>query len=170
MAAMAKRTLLPSILILALAARGFSQASASPGARETPRAQNADALGEPEKALGLRLSEAWASFGPPERVFALRGQETWQDDVVFQYPDGLSLFWFQDRIWQLRFSGSYSGNVYGLLLGDQADRLASLLGQPLASIGDSYVFELPYQGYPVRLRAVVRGGKVADLYLYRADF
>ena len=167
---MALRYLFRSMILLALAARGFSQATATPPPGEAPRGAGAAVLAEPEKALGLRLAEAWESFGPPEKVFALRGQEAWQDDVVFQYPAGLSLFWFQDRLWQLRFSGSYPGHVYGLLVGDPEDRLASLLGQPLATIGDSYVFELPYQGYPVRLRAVARGGKVVDLYLYRADF
>ncbi|MBL8966863.1 MAG: hypothetical protein JNG85_07635 [Spirochaetaceae bacterium] len=120
--------------------------------------------------LGFRLDEAYARLGVPAAVGAHRGAEAWQDDVVFSYKGGYSLFWFGDRLWQLRFVPGYPGSVYGLFLGDSADKVYSLLGTPFYEADSSLVYRLPYRGYPVRLRVVLVEGKVADLYLYRADF
>ncbi|MDP3180123.1 MAG: hypothetical protein Q8M76_19580 [Spirochaetaceae bacterium] len=120
--------------------------------------------------LGLGLTEALARFGPPTTVFAVRGAESWQDDVVFSYASGFSLFWFGDRLWQIRFAAPYSGSVYGLSIGDPVEKAYSLLGEPHEAPGGEFVYRLPYQGYPVRLRLVVKEGRLADAYLYRADF
>jgi len=120
--------------------------------------------------LGLGLAEALARFGVPDTVFAVRGAEAWQDDVVFSYASGLSLFWFGDRLWQIRFAAPYAGSIYGLSIGDPADRARSSLGEPYDAPEGELVYRLPYQGYPVRLRLVVKEGRFADAYLYRADF
>jgi hypothetical protein len=120
--------------------------------------------------LGLGLADALTRFGAPDTVFAVRGIEAWQDDVVFSYASGFSLFWFGDRLWQIRFAVPYAGSVYGLSLGDPADKVFSLLGEPFEAPEGALVYRLPYQGYPVRLRLVVKEGRLADAYLYRADF
>ncbi len=37
-----------------------------------------------------------------------RGAESWQDDVVFYFPTNLSVFWYQSRVWQVRFDRRYA--------------------------------------------------------------
>lgn len=125
---------------------------------------------DPAPLLGLGLAESYLRLGAPASVAAFRGVEAWQDDVVFSFGSGYSLFWFGDRLWQIRFTPGYGGSVYGLFLGDGKDKVYSLLGAPFYEAEGSLVYRLPYRGYPVRLRVVVAEGRVADLYLYRADF
>jgi hypothetical protein len=120
--------------------------------------------------LGLGLPDALGRFGAPAHVSAIRGEAAWQDDVVFSYPEGLSLYWAGDRLWQIRFESGYAGSVYGLFVGDAVDKAVSLLGSPYYSSADAIVFRLAYKGYPVRLRVVVAADKVSAIYLYRADF
>ncbi len=155
---------LSGLLCLGLSAQS-PQSTPAPAARAAPSLP-----ADPARLLGMTLAQCWDVFGPPARVYPLRGGEPWQDDVVFEYAGGFSLFWFRDRLWQLRFGQGYPDPVYGVTLGEAAERLGSLLGQSAFTIGDSPVYDLPDQGYPVRLRALVEAGKVVELYVYRADF
>lgn len=125
---------------------------------------------DPASLLGMGLAEALSRFGAPERVEVSRGAEAWQDDVVFVYGGGTGLFWATDRLWQIRFSSGYAGSVYGVFLGDEADKVVSTLGTPYYRDEANLVFRLAYRGYPVRLRVVVSAGRVTELYVYRADF
>lgn len=161
------------------AASPAATGTASPGAAQAggPAPGAAPALpscpilpDDPAPLLGLSLAESYLRLGAPASVAAFRGAEAWQDDVVFSFGSGYSLFWFGDRLWQIRFTPGYGGSVYGLFLGDGKDKVYSLLGAPFYEAEGSLVYRLPYRGYPVRLRVVVAEGRVADLYLYRADF
>jgi hypothetical protein len=125
---------------------------------------------DPAALLGLQLGESFARFGPPSSVYALRGDAAWQDDVAFVYQPGYTLLLFGDRLWQLRFAKPYSGSIYGLFLGDTADKALSLLGQPYESGPGFLVYRMPWKSYPVRLRLALQDDRVADAYLYRADF
>jgi hypothetical protein len=125
---------------------------------------------DPASYLGLGLAEAWTRFGPPEKVEVVRGEAGWQDDVVFAYGGGYALYWSVDRLWQIRFGQGYAGSVHGIFLGDASDKVISTLGTPYFRNDGNLVFRLAWRGYPVRLRAVLLAGKVAELYVYRADF
>jgi hypothetical protein len=125
---------------------------------------------DPSDLLGLGLGESFSRFGAPASVAAIRGDEAWQDDVAFAYPAGYSLFLYGDRLWQLRFTKPYSGSLYGLFLGDDSDKALSILGQPYESGADYLLYRMPFKSYPVRLRLVLLDGRIADAYLYRADF
>lgn len=127
-------------------------------------------LDDPAPLLGMTLGEAWARFGPPVKVAALRGDSPWQDDVAFVYSSGYALSWAGDRLWQIHFSQGYAGSVYGIFLGDGAEKLVSTLGTPYFSSETSLVFRLAWKGFPVRLRASLSQAKVSDLFVYRADF
>jgi hypothetical protein len=120
--------------------------------------------------LGLGLSSALERCGTPTSVGVVRGEETWQDDVVFSYSAGYSLFWVGDKLWQIRFGKGYAGSVYGLFIGDKPEKVYSILGTPYYQGEGALVYRLPYRSYPVRLRLVVTDGAVSDFYLYRADF
>jgi hypothetical protein len=125
---------------------------------------------DPAPFLGMGLEEAIGRLGAPAAVQAIRGGEQWQDDVAFVYAPGYTLFWFGERLWQLRFVFPYAGSLYGLFLGDSSEKIYSLLGAPFEREGDALVYRLPYRGYPVRLRLLLSEGRLADAYLYRADF
>jgi hypothetical protein len=164
------------VLFLCLGAAAFGQPSAASGSATAlpaqPREPQAPRILAEEAVplLGLDLAGAYARFGPPASVSTFRGPEPWQDDVVFSYQGGWSLFWAGDRVWQLRFGEGYAGPVFGLYLGDGADKAWALLGEPYWKDENSLVWRLPWDGYPVRLRAWLKEGRLVDLYLYRADF
>jgi hypothetical protein len=90
--------------------------------------------------------------------------------VVFQYNGGVSLFWFQGRVWQIRINGAYPAAVKGLYLKDSEEKMLALFGKPLLTVDKSYVFTLSGRAYPLRLRVAIKDGFVSDMYLYRADF
>ncbi len=160
MQAMKQRRLVLVLQALVLATSLSAQAPQAP----------AIILDDPAPLLGLGLAEAWSRFGPPQKVLAIRGEAPWQDDVVFSYPSGYALSWSGDRLWQIHFTPGYPGSIYGIFLGDGTDKLVSTLGTPYFSSETSLVFRLAWKGFPVRLRAILAGGKVTDLYVYRADF
>ena len=151
---------------LAPAAAGLSGA----GGGTVPSGGVAVLPDDPASLLGMGLADALERFGAPVRVEVSRGAEAWQDDVVFVYGMGTGLFWATDRLWQIRFSPGYAGSVYGIFLGDAADKVISTLGTPYYQDETNLVFRLPFRGYPVRLRVVMTGGGVKELYVYRADF
>jgi hypothetical protein len=159
-----------AIFILLLAELAFASASAQDGARaggqDTPPILDDD----PAPLLGLDLAGALARFGAPATVGTVRGEAAWQDDVVFAYAAGYSLFVFGDRVWQLRFAKPYAGSLYGLFIGDPADKALSILGQPYESGEGYFVYRMPYKSFPVRLRLSLKDERLADAYLYRDDF
>ncbi|HPB66460.1 MAG TPA: hypothetical protein PLW80_07855 [Spirochaetales bacterium] len=125
---------------------------------------------DPATLLGLTPAQAIERFGPPGSVFAIRGAEPWQDDVVFDYGGGFSLFLFKDRVWQVRIAEPYARPVLGLVVGSGVERAISALGAPALALGGSYEWVLPGEAWPVRLRGVTDGGRIRELYIYRADF
>jgi hypothetical protein len=130
------------------------------------------ALGdEPDLAslVGLGLGEALERFGPPLAVGALRGQEPWQDDVVFSYPGGLQLFWYRDRVWQVRLDAHYDGRVYRLRIGSSRERVLEVMGPPWREEEQALVYQLEDRGYPIRLRFYFEEDRFVDLYCYRGD-
>jgi hypothetical protein len=104
-------------------------------------------------------------------VFAVRGSEAWQDDVVFDYADGLSLFLFADRVWQVRIAEPYPLPVLGFVLGGNLDALSKTLGSPSTMMQGDPEWMLTGEAWPVRLRAIMsEDGSIRELYVYRADF
>jgi hypothetical protein len=158
-------TLVPRILALALAF-GFPLASFA----ETQAGAVSILEDDPSGLLGLALGDILARFGPPGSVSAVRGDSAWQDDVAFVYDSGFSLFVYGDKLWQLRFTKPYAGSIYGLFLGDGSDKALSILGQPYESGPGYLLYRMPYKSYPVRLRLALQEERIADAYLYRADF
>lgn len=126
-----------------------------------------------ESLLGMTLAQAFTEFGPPEDVFPVRGQQAWEDDVVFYYPDHTYLFWFKNRVWQVRADRRYTSQVLGVSMGEDQSSVNATLGTPFWSDSDSEIFnieDLAYRGYPIRARLFFTDGKLSDLYIYRADF
>jgi len=148
----------PLALLLALAA------SSAPG----QAVEDAQSLDLPE-LVGLNLAEALERLGAPAEVSAVRGEEAWQDDVVFFYPQHLYLFWYQNRVWQVRLDARYEGRFRGLAIGASRAEVVEALGAPMKELPDSLVYQLEERGYPVRLRLYFEEERLVDLYCYRAD-
>lgn len=130
-----------------------------------------DASGDPLRFLGHTPAEVVGELGAPLRVYAVRGAEPWQDDVVFEYSSGLSLFLFGDRVWQVRVSGPLASGVRGALPGMTVDAVSSLLGDRGTDSEGYREWSLNGQAWPLRLRALTgEDGLVTELYAYRADF
>lgn len=126
---------------------------------------------DPAALLGWTLEEAFEKLGPPMNVLPLRGEQEWQDDVVFHYGSGLSLFWFQDRVWQVRIDSSFSGNFMDLKIGLSPEEVSRILERPPASSGEDWeVYFLPGYDFPLGLQVFYRENQAVDYYLYRGDF
>lgn len=122
--------------------------------------------------LGYTPELVLARLGAPSRVRAVRGAEVWQDDVVFEYPLlAISLFFWEDRVWQVRLDQGFSGRLMGVDLVLDADRIVAGFGAA-RSAGDFWQeWAIAGNSWPVRLRLVFHvDEKPGVAYVYRADF
>ncbi len=124
----------------------------------------------PEQYIGMEPDEVWNTFGPPTHLFSRRGDNAAEDDVVF-YRSGLYLYWFQNRIWQVRADRNYSGFLAGIRIGDSLDSVLEKYPDLLSKTAESIIIEINRDIYPVRLRlALDSQGTVNDMYLFRGDY
>ena len=125
---------------------------------------------DPIPLIGLDIPGAVGALGLPERMFSYRGLDESQDNVVFYYPDYRYLFWYKDRVWQVRCDRRFTGRVFGLGLGMSRDEVEKATQRQLVPNGDSLYFDLDGGKYPVRVRLVFAADVLTDLYVYRSDF
>ncbi len=118
--------------------------------------------------LGMRPGEAYDFIGAPEEVLASRSQGDLLQVVHF-YDSFLYLFWFQNRVWQIRADQRFKGSFLGLKMGMNPLEVAAVLGPPRLSENDWLTYELPVIGYPRRLRLKFLNNRLNDLYYFRSD-
>ena len=119
--------------------------------------------------IGLTLVEAHQGLGVPAEVYTLRGRTAEQDDVVFYYANHLYLFWFENRVWQVRADRRFSGKVFDLSMGAARERVIEALGRPVLEYPDSLVFHIEDRGYPIQARLYFDEEGLADVYCFRGD-
>jgi hypothetical protein len=127
-------------------------------------------IDDPVGLLGLDLASAAVAFGVPEEVYAVRGEAAWQDDVVFRYKERFHLFWFRNRVWQVRLDRMYTGTLRDLGIGADRQKVMQTLGKPFAEEGDWVLYHYAGNGHPVRVRIFFDQRGIEDIYIYRADF
>jgi hypothetical protein len=128
------------------------------------------------ECLGFSIEQVYENYGIPAEIFPFRGEEEWQDNVVFYFPNHFYLFWFQNRVWQVRIDTRYSPYFMGIRMGMSKADVTRKLGEPFYIDTDSIVYNLPDQGVPVRMRlffsisepAII--SELTDVYIYRGDF
>ncbi len=126
---------------------------------------------EATQVIGMGLKSVVAAFGLPQSMYPFRGSAEDRDDVVFYYPDHMYLFWFKDRVWQVRFDRRATVVFHGVSLGMSRQEVeAAVRERPLVAQGDSLYFDLETDSFPMRVRVVFGGSTVTDLYIYRSDF
>ena len=119
--------------------------------------------------IGLTLEEVYRSLGAPAEVYALRGKTPEQDDVVFYYPGSLYLFWFENRVWQVRVDSRFSGQIFSFSMGTSRQQVTAKLGRPILEFPDSLVFHIEDRGYPIQARLYFDESGLVDLYCFRGD-
>jgi hypothetical protein len=125
---------------------------------------------DPASLIGLDLPGAVGALGLPQKMFAYRGVEEGQDNVVFYYSDYRYLFWYKDRVWQVRCDRRFAGQVFGLTLGMSREDVEKASPRQLVPNGDSLYFDVDGAKYPLRVRLVFAANLLTDLYVYRSDF
>jgi len=125
---------------------------------------------DPIRLIGLDIPGAVAAVGLPQQMFAWRGAEEREDNVVFYYPDFFYLFWYKDRVWQVRCDRRFASTVLGLTLGSSREQVERASTRTLTPSGDSLYFDLNDGGFPLRVRLVFTASVLSDLYVYRSDF
>jgi hypothetical protein len=130
----------------------------------------AAAESDPVGLIGMDPASALETLGPPTEILSYRGAEESEDNVVFFYSDFIYLFWFRNRVWQVRFDRRFKGEVLGLKLGMRREDAGS--GPPWAQTeqGNSVYFDLLQAQYPIRVRLVFVEGTLRDIYIYRSDY
>ncbi|MBN1522869.1 MAG: hypothetical protein JW904_00190 [Spirochaetales bacterium] len=134
-------------------------------------AEETTLLHDPESLLGMNLKEAYSVFGAPDEITVHRNENPQYDDVVFIYkPLHVSFFWFENRVWVIRFHSGYEKNILGVRPGMKKEEVMTSLNYTSREIENSLVFFLKDRGFPVRLRVYFTNDIVNDIYLYRGDF
>jgi hypothetical protein len=125
---------------------------------------------DPTRFIGLDLPAAVAALGLPAEMFTWRGAEEREDNVVFYYPDFLYLFWYKNKVWQVRCDRRFASTVLGLTLGASREQVERTSLRTLTPNGDSLYFDLGDGSFPLRVRLVFTASVLSDLYVYRSDF
>lgn len=125
---------------------------------------------DPTQFIGMDLGNALDTLGPPKEMFSYRGVVESQDNVVFFYPDYLYLFWYKNRVWQVRCDRRFAKPLYGLAFGTPKEQVMVTSTRALTAKGDSLYFDLDGGNYPLRVRLVFAQDGLTDVYVYRSDF
>jgi len=120
--------------------------------------------------LGMDLETVYKEFGVPQEVFCYRADKNEDDNVVFYYKNHIYLFWFENRVWVVRFDKRFESEFLGLKMGMPREQVLEILGNKFKEADDSLVFYLPDQGFPVRLRLFFKENMLFDAYVYRGDY
>jgi len=123
-----------------------------------------------DAVIGLTLNEAFSKFGNPAEVFPIRGESEETDNVVFYYNSHLYLFWYKNRVWQIRADNRFEGKLCGISPQMTFKKVKEILGRPFASDEGSYVFLYTEADYTVKIRVFISDQKVEDIYVYRGDY
>jgi len=139
---------------------------------ESPLGMEREPTGDfdPSRYIGLDLKAALDALGSPQEVFSFRGPEESQDNVVFYYSDFLYLFWYRNRVWQVRCDRRFAKPLFGVAMRMPREVIERTSRRQLAARGDSLFFDLDEAKFPLRVRLVFSNGSLSDLYVYRSDF
>lgn len=121
--------------------------------------------------LGWLPADAHQWLGGPENLFVYRGRVSEEDNVVYYYPDHVYLFWFRNRVWQVRADEDWTGSVDGVRMGMSREEVEKLWGPPINNFDAQPTWTLPDRGYPVRIRLYFNeDNRLHDLYVFRSDW
>ncbi len=123
--------------------------------------------------VGRETADVIESFGAPVRMFTEPTATRTDVFIVFLYEDYTYVYFFNNEVWQLRVDERSQTSLHGVNIGDTIESVAFELGPPRwePDTMASATFPLRDHDYELELRVFVdSGGRVHDIYLYRADF
>ena len=117
--------------------------------------------------LGSNPQTAFEAFGAPVSLNILRGSDPSLDDVVSIHESGIYLF--LAGVWQIGFGSYFGGMFEGVKIGMTEAEVFEKLGEPQLREKTTAIYEIFYREFPVSMRFVFKGAKIAEMYLYRSD-
>ena len=120
--------------------------------------------------LGLDPAGAQERLGAPAEIRSWRGDSPEEDNVLFYYADHLYLFWFRNRVWQVRLDGRSGDSFRNLTMGMTRADVLIQWGSPPYEVEGSWIYDLEDRGWPVRARLFFDDDTLSDLYVYRSDW
>jgi len=121
--------------------------------------------------LGMTPDTAINILGVPESIFSFRGEKPEEDNVVFYYKNNTYIFWFNDRVWQVRADKRWEGSLDGVSMGMKKQNVLSLWGKPINNFDPQPTWVIAGRSFPVRIRLYFDSeDSLVDLYVYRSDW
>lgn len=144
--------------------------------------------------IGVVPRDLFERLGPPDELYPLRGASAAEDDVLCVYSDGLAVYIYDNRVWQLQTGGwaalNHDSGAVGtaegepllsryleklfrqgpLVPGLSRERTELLLGTPWYQDEESTVYLLPDRGFSLRLRLYFGHRGLEEIFLFRGDF
>lgn len=125
---------------------------------------------EPLSFLGSTIREIFDRPLIPEEIFSHRGAVEKDDNVVFYYSDGFYLFWYDKRVWQIRYDRTFKDSIKGFSMGMDRKKAMKMKGKLLKESEAFAIFQIQDNPYPVRIKLYFENEVLEDLYIYRADY
>lgn len=126
--------------------------------------------GPEAQALGMTPRQAIQFFGAPQSMYIQPGPADWQQDIVFYYLDHSYLYWFNDRVWQIRFDRRHPEPIYGVSMASSLSQVRNQLGEPLVEDETQLIYPLVERGFPIRARFIFEENRLIEVFIYRSDF
>jgi hypothetical protein len=121
-------------------------------------------------ALGMTPVQAIQSFGAPHSMYIQPGPAEWQQDIVFYYSDHSYLYWFNNRVWQVRFDRRHGEPIFGISMASSLSRVRNQLGEPLFESESELIYPVVERGFPLRARFIFEDTRLIEVFIYRSDF
>lgn len=138
-------------------------------AQETPRVPVY--LADYASTLGMTIDQVQDEYGSPSHMFVYQGKEDRNGSVVFYFQDSFSLFWADDRVWQLRIDDRFTDPDQASLIGQTRQGILADWGEPLLQNETMVLYDLPDTDFPIRCALYFSEADILlDLYLFRSDY
>lgn len=126
---------------------------------------------EPVLYLGMQPRDAWEAAGLPESIGTTRDGEGPVIPLTSHLRGGLSLYWFNNRVWQISLQPPWDRSFWGLKLGLDSASVKEVLGRPYLESENWMLYKLPDVGFPVEGRFFFdEEGRLEEFYFYRSDY
>jgi len=157
---------LPTLLFFSVFAVSAQDSTYSTGSTENlPIAEKFTGM------LGMTPDTAFKELGVPDSIFPYRGETPEEDNVVFYYKNNTYIFWFHDRVWQIRADKRWDGSLDGVSMGMKKQKIFGLWGNPINNFDPQPTWVIAGKPFPVRIRLYFNSeDRLDDLYVYRSDW
>ncbi len=154
----------PFISVLFLLVCSLSSLAASDGFPDS-------LFGGYQDYLGNTPDQVIQTLGAPDNMMVYQGQEDAFGSVVFEYDDSPTLFWIDNRVWQLRLDRDFLLANIPALSEITRDSLLRDGSSPYLQEEDLLVFNLEDAAFPTGCAFYFsQEGILEDLYIFRRDY